>query len=168
MWWLISGEGSVTGPYPATYLTILNGRKYDKQIQLPLTYFQRWGRDYYSCHFWSMNMKRTNYLGVVLWMDGVCKYHAVFTLMHRKRPERQREMAKTNTPVVSLAAIASSPRRLFNCYWWGERRRHRRLKQAHKWWRQMNKDFIQLRPDYMKIEGGNWRWMHNLQLKWRS
>lgn len=31
--------------------------------------------DYYSCQFWSMNMKRTNYLGVILWMDRVCKYH---------------------------------------------------------------------------------------------
>lgn len=63
-----------------------------------------------------MNMKRTNYLGVVLWTDGVCKCHAVVAVMHRKRPERQRETPKMNTPVVSSAAIASSPRRLFNCY----------------------------------------------------
>lgn len=110
------GEGSVTGPQPATYLTILNRRKYHKQIQLPLTYFQRWGRDYYCRHLCRLNMKRTNYLGVMLWMDGVCKYPATLAVVHRKRPERQREAGKMNTPVVSSAAIASSPRRLFNRY----------------------------------------------------
>lgn len=36
-------EDSVTWPYPTTYLITLNGRKYDKQIQLSLTYFQWWG-----------------------------------------------------------------------------------------------------------------------------
>lgn len=158
-------EDSVTGPYPTTYLITLNGRKYDKQIQLSVTYFQWWGQDYYSCHLWSMNMKRTNYLGVMLWMDRVCKYILYswwWTTLHCKG-QRGSERCWWTPPVVSSVAISSSTRKAFICrYWWLKRQHSGLLKQPHKWWRQMDKDLIKSRPDYMKIEGGNWRRMHAL------
>lgn len=157
-------EDSVTGPYPTTYLITLNGRKYDKQIQLSLTYFQWWGQDYYSCHLWSMNMKRTNYLGVTLWMDRVCKYIPDswwWTTVHCKGQRGSEWYWRWTPPVVSSVAINSSQRAAFiRLYWWWECWHCAFLQQPHKWWRQMDIDLIKSRPDYMKIEGGNWRWMH--------
>lgn len=157
-------EDSVTGPYPTTYLITLNGRKYDKQIQLSLTYFRWWGQNYYSCHLWSMNMKRTNYLGVTLWMDRVCKcisYSWWWTTLHCKGQRGRRRYWRWTPPVVSSVAINSSPRAAFiRLYWWREHQHSGFLLQPHKWWRQMHIDLIKSGPDYMKIEGGNWRWMY--------
>lgn len=121
-------------------------------------------QDYYSCHLWSMNMKRTNYLGVTLWMDRVCKYipHSWWwTTLHSKGQRGSEWYWRWTPPVVSSVAINSSPRASFTrLYWWWKRWHRGFLPQPHKWRRQMDIDLIKSGPDYMKIEGGNWRWMH--------
>lgn len=123
-------------------------------------------RHYYSCHLWSMNMKRSNYLGVTLWMDRVCKYIPYswwWTTLHWKGQRGSEWYWRWTPPVVSLVTINSSPRAAFiRPYWWWERRHRGLLQQPHKWWRQMDIDLIKSRPDYMKIEGGNWGWMHTM------
>lgn len=133
-------------------------------------------QDYYSCHLWSMNMKRSNYLGVTLWMDKVCKYILYswwWITLHCKGQRGSEWYWRWTPPVVSSVTINSSPRVAFiRLYWWQEHRHHGFLQQPHKWWRQMDIDLIKSGPDYMKIEGGNWRRMHamaaNSTLKFES
>lgn len=124
----------------------------------PISNGRTW--DYYSCHLWSMNMKRSNYLCVMLCMDSQCKYihsdELLCTVKARKGVSLQ------TPPIVSSAAINSSPRAGFtHQYWW--RRRQRQLCgllwQPHKRWRQMDTHLIKSTLDYMKIEGANWWWM---------
>lgn len=125
-----------------------------------------WTRVYNLCHLWTMNMKRSNYLGVMLWMDKVCKYIPYswwWTTAHCKGQRGSEWYWRWTPPVVSSVAINSSLRAAFILlYWWLLCCRCRLLQRLHKRWRQMDKDLIKSAPDYMKMDGGNWRWMHAL------
>lgn len=117
-------------------------------------------QDYYSCHLLSMNMKRSNYLGVTLWIDRVCKYIPYswwWTTRHCKGQRGSEGYWRWTPPVVSSVAINSSPRAAFiRLYWWRERRSF-----PPTTTQMMKTDGYLIkssRPDYMKIEGGNWRW----------
>lgn len=48
-------------------------------------------------------------------------------------------------------------------YWWWESWRYVFLQQPLEWWRLMHIDLIKSRVDYIKIEGGNFRWMLTMQ-----
>lgn len=106
-------------------------------------------QDYYSCHLWSMNMKRSNYLGVTLWMDRVCKYIPYSwwwtTLFCKGQREREWVILKMNTPCCVLGSHQFFTKSSLHLHVLMKGAPAPQLHQPpHKWWRQMNIDLIKI------------------------
>lgn len=109
-----------------------------------------------------MNMKRSNYLGVLVWMDKVCKYSPYLcwwtTLKAREGmsdTDDEHPLLCPQWPSILHWERPSSFCIDDSCCW-----RISLLQWPHKRWRWMDTHLIKSEPDYMKMEGGNWRWMH--------
>lgn len=161
-------EDSVTGLYPTTYLITLNGRKYDKQIQLFLTYFQWLGHGIIihvisEVWIWRHLITSVSHYG---WTGYANIFHIHGDELLCIVKARESEWCwRWTPPVVSSVAINSSLRAAFILLYWWPCRHCGLFQQPHKWWRQMDTDLIKSRLDFKKIEVGNYRWMDAMAAK---